>query len=105
MKKIRESEVRLGINFPNEIIHFYETLNGLSVASPKFELLPVEELQRKNELIIFGHFNGCIPVGFESSSINSAKQWNIVNSNNGYARRPIPDARDTHRVVLVARQF
>ncbi len=83
-EKIRETEAKLGINFPIEIIHFYETLNGLSVASPKFELLPVEELQQKNELIIFGHFNGCIPVGFESSSTNSAGQWNIVNSTNGY---------------------
>ena len=84
LETIRESEARLGINFPNEIINFYETLNGLSVATPKFELLRVEELQRNNELVIFGQFNGCVPVGFESSSINSAKQWNIVNSNNGY---------------------
>ena len=84
LEKIRETEAKLGINFPSEIVHFYETLNGLSVNSPKFELLSVEELQQKNELIIFGHFNGCIPVGFESSSINSAGQWNIVNSTNGY---------------------
>lgn len=82
--KIRELEFSMGVEFPDQVVNFYQNINGLSVESPMLELHSIDNIVKRGSLIEFAVFNGSIPVAFDISGINRAGQWDIVNLNTKY---------------------
>ena len=81
---IAEAESKLGLEFPKEVVSLYQSFNGLSVEKPMLKIHCIKDLANSAGLIEFAVFNGSEPVAFNSSKINQAGQWSIVNADTGF---------------------
>ncbi len=82
---ILRAENRLSIGFPQQIKMFYQHYNGVSLEDPHLEVLPLNELGYQSEgKIYFASFDNSVKVCFEINRLNEAKQWDIVNCENGF---------------------
>ena len=76
---IAEAERRLGVTLPAQVRAFYERYNGLLVAEPHAEILPVERLEytapHRLRFAIMDHTHDLY---FDTSHTNPARQWDIV---------------------------
>ena len=81
---IENIEQKLKVIFPKQVKVFYSNYNGLLTKNPSLELYKIEELELIEKLIIFGKFNNIYEVAFDTNTLNSANQWNIINVKNKY---------------------
>jgi hypothetical protein len=71
-------------SLPEPVARFYRRCDGLVIAHPAFELLPLHELWRFGPLLHFARFDRVEPIAFDTSSLNEAAQWNIVHAPSGH---------------------
>ncbi len=77
---ISESERRLNVEFPHQVKLFYMCCDGITVETPALEILPLEKLIKDDsELIHFSTFDGKHKLCFETTNLNEADQWSIIN--------------------------
>lgn len=84
MNVILDTENRLNVSIPAKIKQFYSAFNGLSVNSPKLEVLPLSKLAVNSGIITFAIFNGSHKLGFNIAELNHCDQWSIVNVDTNY---------------------
>ena len=79
------AEERIGQRLPDQVRAFYTQYNGLTVAEPQFVILPVDELSVDDQSRIhFATANGICRICFDSSRVNEANQWDIIEPETGY---------------------
>ena len=82
---IEQAERKLGLVLPDQVRLFYFHHNGLSIVKPRCEVLPLEQLSRDhNGMIPFAIFEDQRLLCFDSSELNQAGQWSIINCETGY---------------------
>jgi len=92
-EEVSRGEHELGLSFPAQVRLFYRSYNGLRVAEPHLEVLPVEQLSLSMpNRLHFATLNGSEHLYFDVSRINEADQWDIV-------------AADGFRVTLTMASF
>jgi hypothetical protein len=78
-------EKEYSIEIPEKTKEFFYRFNGLSTKNPDFEILPISKWKIEEiGLIHFATFDNRIKVGFDTSRINSADQWTIINIDTNY---------------------
>ncbi len=83
-EEILRAERHLGVSFPEQVRLFYRSFNGLRVAEPPFEVLPVERLYFASpNRLHFATLDGGRPLYLDVSHLNEAEQWDIVSAD-GY---------------------
>ncbi len=82
--QIKNVEAKLEVLFPDQLRMFYSHYNGLKVEEPPLEIFNVEKLVKINNLIHFSNINKDIKICFDCKELNQAKQWNIINYDDGY---------------------
>jgi hypothetical protein len=80
----RQTEARLGIKFPEQVVSFWMAFDGLEVDLPPFKILPFSEMKREGELVVFCLCDRTIRVAFDVRAENEAGQWSILNAETGY---------------------
>jgi hypothetical protein len=81
---IRESEARLSVNFPEQVALFWMAFDGLEVDLPPFKILPLSEMKREGDLVVFCICDRTIRIAFDVRAANEAGQWSILNAETGY---------------------
>lgn len=82
---VADAEKRLGLTFPDQVRWLYESCNGLSVRTPALVVRSLEELALGADgLIPFATFDAEHVVAFDTSKLNAASQWSIVNAATGF---------------------
>ena len=77
-------EEKLNLKFPEQVKLFYLSCNGLATKHPSLHIYKIENLELDGNLLIFAKFNDTNEVAFDTSQLNNAKQWNIVNAKNKF---------------------
>ena len=78
-------EERHEIKIPQQIKWFYQKFNGLVVEAPALEITPIENLDADEAgKIIFAIFNQKHRICFDTSQLNAASQWDILNYDSGF---------------------
>ena len=78
------SEKNLQVVFPQQFRLFYTHFNGLVVRVPFLEILGLDCLTKNLNLIHFANIDRGNRICFDCSKLNAAKQWNIVNCQDGF---------------------
>lgn len=79
------ASARLGAPLPEQLCSFYLHVNGLDVADPALQVLPIEELRRSGDgLIRFATLDHCHHLALDSENSNEAGQWSVVSEATGY---------------------
>lgn len=78
------TEDKLQIQIPPKTKAFITKVNGLRTTNPQFELIDLRIWEIKNGLIHFATFDRVHAVCFDTTEINNAGEWNIVNRDSGY---------------------
>lgn len=81
---IDAAERRLGATFPEQVRRFYGAFDGIEVLDPPFKLYALGELEREGSLLEFCLCDRVHRLAFDTSGINDAGQWFIVNGETGY---------------------
>lgn len=77
---MRTFEERHEIKVPLQVRLFYQKCNGLVVEVPPLEITPIENLDAdETGKIIFATFNQKHLICFDTSQLNAASQWDILN--------------------------
>src|SRR5215467_3070208 len=84
LEEIRTTEVRLGLEFPEQVASFWNAFNGLEVSDPPFKIMSLSEMNRDAELLIFSLCNRTARLAFDVRERNEAGQWSIVNADTNY---------------------
>jgi hypothetical protein len=83
--EIRGFEARVNGAAPPQVAMFYRHCNGLSVAAPKVDVFPIEDLHRKEPgLVPFCRFDGRHELSFDVRQRNAADEWTIINADTGF---------------------
>jgi len=77
--ELRETETRLQVVLPTQVKQFWAMVNGLDVMDPALEVLPLSRLCLDQGRLVFAHCDRRVPLAFDTSSLNVADQWSIVN--------------------------
>jgi cell wall assembly regulator SMI1 len=80
----RETETRLGVKFPEQVESFWMAFDGLEVDIPPLKILPLSEMKREGELVVFCICDRTIRIAFHVGAANEAGQWSILNAETGY---------------------
>ena len=92
-EEILNAERRLGVSFPAQVKLFYQNFNGLRIADPQLDVLPLEKLSlAAPNRLHFATVDTNRPLYFDVSYLNEAEQWNIVTA-------------DDYRVTLTMASF
>lgn len=78
------AETRLGCRFPEQVRQFYRACDGLEVSDPPFKVYALSEMVREGPLLEFCRCDGVHRLALDTSMINEAGQWSIVNADTGY---------------------
>jgi hypothetical protein len=81
---LQATEIRLGVRFPDQVCLFYSAFDGFEVNEPAFRVLPLAEMERDGELLEFCRCDRIHRLAFDTSEINEAGQWFIVDAETGY---------------------
>jgi len=82
---IDEAAGRLGVSLPEQIRLFYASFNGVTVSSPSFEILPLNQLDSDEGCLIhFATADKTNRICLDRSSTNEAGQWDILGPDDGY---------------------
>lgn len=81
---VRQTERRLNLIFPDQVVQFWCAIDGLDVQEPPFRLAPLSEFNFRDGLILFGTCETAIQLAFDVRDINEAGQWSIINAATGY---------------------
>jgi hypothetical protein len=81
---IDAAEQRLAVTFPEQVRRFYESYDGIEVLDPPFKLYALDELERAGPLLEFCLCDCVHRLAFDTSEINNAGQWFIVNAETNY---------------------
>jgi hypothetical protein len=84
LEEIRTTEVRLGLEFPEEVANFWKAFNGLEVSDPPFKIMSLSEMNREADLLTFSLFDRTVRMAFDIRGRNVADQWSIVNADTNY---------------------
>jgi cell wall assembly regulator SMI1 len=84
LEEIRTTEVRLGIEFPEQVASFWNAFNGLEVNDPPFKIMSLAEMNREEELLTFSLCDRSVRMAFDVSGRNEAGQWSILNADTNY---------------------
>ncbi|GBC59936.1 hypothetical protein DENIS_0878 [Desulfonema ishimotonii] len=84
-KELNLAEERLNLILPNQLKIFYKCYNGLKVDKPGLQIFPINDLELNNDKIInFALMDNKHMIAFDTSHLNDANQWNIINPKNNY---------------------
>lgn len=78
------AESRLGLALPPQVRQFYSAFYGIEIVDPPFKLYAIADANLQGPLLEFcvcGHVHR---LAFDTSSINAAGQWFIVNAATRY---------------------
>lgn len=81
--EIEAAEERLQVCFPDPVIRFWSSLNGLEVADPPLRIFSLSELWLDEGLLFFTICNGTVRLAFDIRSMNVANQWSILAADSG----------------------
>ena len=84
LEKIRETESRIGLNLPEQVVSFWRSFDGLEVNDPQFRILSLSEMMLEKRFLIFCNCNLTVRLAFDISAKNQAGQWSIVNADTNY---------------------
>lgn len=80
-----EAESRLGVRFPEQVRVFYDFCNGFTCSSPALEIHQLEDVQFIAESRLhFCTFDLDQQLCWDTSGLNAADQWNVVNPRTHY---------------------
>jgi hypothetical protein len=74
------------INFPGNILCFYDVIRCLNIEKPHhLEILSIENMSIiENRYLHFSTINSVEKIYFDMSKTNSANEWNIINLSNNF---------------------
>ena len=82
---IEQTQDRLGMQIPEKTKEFFKTFNGMTTRNPSLEILSIENWTKTAEgLIHFVTFDNAVKVYLDSTEVNQADQWTIVNPSQNY---------------------
>lgn len=82
---LSEVEKRFKVSIPDAVKIFYTHYNGLEVHDPNLSVFPIQEwAPQANNLIHFATVNDEHHLCFDTSNVNQANQWTILNCETGY---------------------
>ena len=82
---IADAAKRLGLTFPPEVAAVYAQADGLTVEDPALEVLPIRRLTFiAPHQLHFGTVDGRHELCFDTSALNAAGQWTVVEPKSGY---------------------
>lgn len=82
--EVDDVSTKLEIFFPQKVLNFYSTYNGLSVNKMEFRLHPLRDLNFVTSTLVHFCSIGEVQLCFETKDINCAEQWDIVEAETGY---------------------
>jgi len=75
-----KTQVSLGVQFPEKLSTFFHFLNGLKTENPSLMLIPLSELQLKENRIHFATFDNTVQICLNTEKLNRANEWTIINN-------------------------
>ncbi len=69
---------------PDSLLEFYGFCNGFRVSSPHLDVFGAKVLQKDGELVKFAIFDQSNCVAFDTSQLNDAGEWDIINLATGF---------------------
>ena len=84
LSDVHHIEQRLKIQFPEPLVQFWTSINGVEVAEPRLVIYPLASFVMNSGLLIFAECNGGVRLAFDTSERNEADQWSILNADTGY---------------------
>jgi hypothetical protein len=84
VEELKETAARLGIAFTSRAKDLYLAFNGLETSNPALEILSLDKLILTDKLLHFATFDYSVKICFDSSYINDAGEWSILNSQTNY---------------------
>lgn len=82
---IAAAERRLGVSFPEPVVRFFSSCDGLQVVEPHLKINALDQLKFIGDrLIHLATFDKEHRLAFDVSEVNQADQWSIVNADTGY---------------------
>jgi hypothetical protein len=81
---IESIENRLNIKIPLKVKEFYLKTNGLCTVNPDFQVIEINSWEVSSSLIHFATFNKSFKIYFDTSKLNSASEWTILNKEDNY---------------------
>lgn len=75
---ISETQVRLGLSFPEPVSRYWKAFDGLVVIDPQLEILPLAKFKLVSGLLFFSTLNRHIELAFRTDCLNVAGQWSIL---------------------------
>ena len=83
--EIEQTQKRLKVKFPSQVKMFYQTINGLQVKDPHLEILCLNKIKVDEAgRIHFATFDQKHRICFDTTKINNAEQWDILNLDTGF---------------------
>lgn len=85
ISQLEDIEVKIKTKFPDPVKWFYQSCNGFEIVDPPLRVKSLSELTIDlRSRIEFAIFDEKHILCFDTTCINEAGQWNIVNSETGY---------------------
>lgn len=69
---------------PGSLVEFYRFCNGFHVASPHLDVFGLDALQRDGDFLEFAIFDRSHCVAFDTTELNDAGEWDIINPATGF---------------------
>ena len=83
--QLATAQRRLAVTFHEQIIRFYSFCDGFEVVEPHFSVNSLHDLDYiDRHLIHLATVDNCHRFAFDTSEMNEAGQWFIVNATTGY---------------------
>jgi len=77
-------ENKLDINIPTKIKEFYLAANGIHTRNPNFEIIEIDLWILYSKYIHFATFDNSAKIYFDTSNLNAANEWSILNIKTDY---------------------
>lgn len=85
VEDIEQTQERLKITFPSQVKMFYQTVNGVQVKDPHLDIYCLNDIEiDESGKIHFATFDQKHRICFDTTTINNAGQWDIVNMDTGF---------------------
>jgi len=81
---ISAAETRLGVVFSEQMQMLYSVFDGLEVCDPPFSICSIQNLSIENSSLTFCICDHIHRLAFDTSRVNDAGQWFIVNPDTGF---------------------
>jgi hypothetical protein len=76
---IADVELKLGVQFPEQVVRFYRYYDGIRVEHPSLEIRPLHNIAFVSpSRLHFATVNNDRPLCFDTTCLNDAGQWDII---------------------------